>query len=264
MNLFYTPDITGGIYSLNEEESRHCQKVLRLRQGDSIHLTDGRGTLFEAKITDLQSRRVTVEVTSRQDGFGRRDYFLHLAVAPTKNIDRFEWFLEKATEIGVDEITPLICDHSERRQLRTDRLEKVITAAVKQSLKAYHPKLNEPIALGEFLTSPPPSPHASPLPSLHAPMPPGLPASSLPRFPADSQNTNKFIAYITLDAPLLKQLYQKGSSAIILIGPEGDFSPSEVESAITSGYQVISLGKSRLRTETAAIAACHTIELVNQ
>lgn len=153
MNLFYTPDISGNLYSLNEEESRHCQKVLRLRLGDTVHLTDGRGTLFEARITDLQNRRVAVEVISRQDGFGRRDYFLHMAVAPTKNIDRFEWFLEKATEIGVDEITPLICEHSERRQLRTYRLEKIITAAAKQSLKAYHPKLNEPVLFGKFLSS---------------------------------------------------------------------------------------------------------------
>jgi len=245
LNLFYTPDISGNLYSLTEEESRHCQKVLRLREGDPVHLTDGRGTLFAARITDLQSRRVTVEVISRQDGFGQRDYSLHLAVAPTKNIDRFEWFLEKATEIGVDEITPLICDHSERRHLRTDRLEKVITAALKQSLKAYHPKLNEPMLLGKFLSSGP-----------HAPLPPG------PH--ANSRIDNKFIAYITPDAPLLKQLYQKGADAVILIGPEGDFSPAEVEAATSSGYQVISLGKSRLRTETAAIAACHTIELLNQ
>lgn len=232
MYLFYTPDITAGLYSLNEEESRHCQKVLRLREGDIVHLTDGQGTLFEARISDAHSRQVTVEVISRQDGYGRRNYRLHIAVAPTKNIDRFEWFLEKATEIGVDEITPLICDHSERRQLRTDRLEKLITAAVKQSLKAYHPKLNEPEPLGKFLAKP--------------------------------YKGNKYMAYITSGTPLLKQLYQKGADAVIMIGPEGDFSPAEAEAAINSGYQVISLGDSRLRTETAAVAACHTIQLINQ
>jgi len=240
MNLFYTPDIAGSLYSLNEEESRHCQKVLRLREGDIIHLTDGKGTLFESRILDARSRQVTVEVISRQDGYGRRDYRLHLAVAPTKNIDRFEWFLEKATEIGIDEITPLICDHSERRQLRTDRLEKIITAAVKQSLKAYHPKLNEPVLLDKFLTS----------------KLPGIPENRLPE--------NKFIAYITNGAPLLKQSYQKGADAVILIGPEGDFSPVEIETAIKFGYHVISLGESRLRTETAAVVACHTIQLINQ
>jgi 16S rRNA (uracil1498-N3)-methyltransferase len=240
MNFFYTPDISGSLYSLSEDESRHCRMVLRLRDGDIIHLTNGIGTLFEARILDARSRQVTVEVINQQENYGRLGYRLHLAVAPTKNIDRFEWFLEKATEIGVDEVTPLICDHSERRQLRIDRLEKVITAAMKQSLKAYHPKLNEPVLFGKFLTSQPPS----------------LPAISFPE--------NKYIAYITNGAPLLQQLYQKGADAIILIGPEGDFSPAEVESAKKSGYQVISLGDSRLRTETAAIVACHTINLMNQ
>ena len=232
MNLFYTPGISGNLYSLNEEESRHCQKALRLREGDTVHLTDGKGTLFEAQISYLNSRQVTVEVISRQDGYGRRDYYLHMAVAPTKNIDRFEWFLEKATEIGVDEITPVICEHSERRQLRSDRLEKVITAAMKQSLKAYHPKLHEPEPMGKFLAHPYPG--------------------------------NKYIAHITSGAPLLKQLYQKGSDAVILIGPEGDFSPTEVETSLKSGFQVISLGESRLRTETAAVVACHSIQLINQ
>jgi len=206
--------------------------VLRLREGDIIHLTDGRGKLYEARIVDARSRQVSVEITGRQDNYGRRDYLLHMAVAPTKNIDRFEWFLEKATEIGVDEITPLICDRSERRQLRTDRMHKVITAAVKQSLKAYHPKLNEPESLSRFLAKPHPG--------------------------------GNYIAYITEGAPLLKQSYQKGSDAVILIGPEGDFSPVEVETAKKSGFQVISLGESRLRTETAAVAACHTVQLVNQ
>jgi 16S rRNA (uracil1498-N3)-methyltransferase len=240
MNLFYTPDITGSLYSLSEEESRHCRMVLRLRDGDIIHLTDGKGTLFEARILDASNRQVAVEVINQQENYGRLGYRLHLAVAPTKNIDRFEWFLEKATEIGVDEITPLICEHSERRQLRTDRLEKVITAAMKQSLKAYHPKLNEPVFFGKFLASPPPS------------------------FPAISFPENRYIAYITNGAPLLQQLYQKGADAVILIGPEGDFSPAEVESAKKSGYQVISLGESRLRTETAAIVACHAVNLMNQ
>jgi 16S rRNA (uracil1498-N3)-methyltransferase len=236
------------LYSLNEEESRHCQKVLRLREGDIVHLTDGKGTLFEARISDARSRKVTAEVISRQDGYGKRGYRLHMAVAPIKNIDRFEWFLEKATEIGVDEITPLICEHSERRQVRIDRLIKVITAAVKQSLKAYHPKLNEPVLLSKFLTSQ----------SSH------FPASRLPSFHTNPLPENKYMAYITNGAPLLKQLYQKGADAVILIGPEGDFSPAEVETAIKSGYEVISLGESRLRTETAAVVACHTVQMINQ
>jgi 16S rRNA (uracil1498-N3)-methyltransferase len=206
--------------------------VLRLREGDLVYLTNGYGTLFEARIIDASGRQVAIEVISRQDAYGRRDYRLHMAVAPTKNIDRFEWFLEKATEIGVDEITPLICEHSERRQLRTDRLEKVITAAMKQSLKTYHPVLNKPESLTGFLAKP--------------------------------LQGSKYIAFIKAGTPLLIQLYHKGADAIILIGPEGDFSLAEAEAAVKSGYKIISLGESRLRTETAALVACHTISLINQ
>ena len=232
MNLFYTPDITSNIYSLNEEESRHCQKVLRLREGEIIHLTDGRGTLFQAMIADACGRQVSVEVISRLENYGKRDFRLHMAVAPTKNFDRFEWFLEKATEIGVDEITPLICDHSERRQLRTDRLEKVITAAVKQSLKAYHPVLH--------------------------------PLADYKKFIAEKRKGQLFIAHLEESDPvLLQKVYIEASDTTILIGPEGDFSPSEVEAAIKSGYQIISLGESRLRTETAAVVACHAVAMLN-
>ena len=233
MNLFYTPDIVDGLYSLNEEESRHCRMVLRLREGDLVHLTDGKGTLFEARIIDAHSRQVTVNVTGQQDNFGRRGYRLHLAVAPTKNIDRFEWFLEKATEIGIDEITPLICEHSERRQLRNDRLEKVITAAVKQSLKTYHPVLHELIDFKKFI--------------------------------AAKYEGQLFIAHLDEIDPLpLQKIYQKGSDVTILIGPEGDFSDLEMASARKAFYRCISLGNSRLRTETAAVVACHSIQLLNE
>lgn len=204
-----------------------------MRENDIIHLTDGKGTLFQASIADVSSRQVTVRVISRQENYGRRNYKIHLAVAPTKNTDRFEWFLEKATEIGIDVITPLICEHSERRQLRTDRLAKVITAAVKQSLKAYHPVLNEMTDFKEFL---------------------------------DQQHGGQlFIAHLDENEPLpLQQLYQKGADVTILIGPEGDFSESELEDAKKASYLCVSLGNSRLRTETAAIVACHTIQLLNQ
>lgn len=239
MHLFYTPDIAGDLYTLNEEESRHCTKVLRLVKGDIIHLTDGKGSLFEAVILEDKGRQCVVRVGSQESGvgsrhfgYGKRDYRLHIAIAPTKNIDRFEWFLEKATEIGIDEITPLLCDHSERRQLRIDRLEKVITSAMKQSLKAYHPILNEPQDFRPFVNS-------------------------------KQEEVAKFIAYITHGTPLLQNLYTKGQNALILIGPEGDFSPAEVELALQKGFRVVSLGASRLRTETAGIAACHTITLMN-
>jgi 16S rRNA (uracil1498-N3)-methyltransferase len=232
MNLFYTPDIDSDIYSLNEEESRHCRLVLRLREGDPVHLTNGKGTMFESRILDSRSKLVTVEIVSRTDNYNRRDYRLHMAVAPTKNIDRFEWFLEKATEIGVDEFTPLLCEHSERRQIRTDRLFKVITSAVKQSLKAYHPVLNEMTDFNEFISR--------------------------------ERQGGKYIAHLEENDPvLLKEVFEKTQEVTILIGPEGDFSSGEISKGIKQGYLCVSLGNSRLRTETAAIAAIHTIFLLN-
>lgn len=232
MNLFYTPDIAGSIYTLNEEESRHCQRVLRLREGAVIHLTDGRGNLFEARIIDARGRLVSAEISGKQENYGKRNYRLHLAVAPTKNIDRFEWFLEKATEIGVDEITPLICEHSERRHLRIDRLEKIITAAVKQSLKAYHPVLH--------------------------------PLTEYKNFIAAKREGQLFIAHLEEKNPvMLQKAYLRGSNATILTGPEGDFSEDEIASAIKASYQCVSLGESRLRTETAAVLACHAIGMLN-
>jgi 16S rRNA (uracil1498-N3)-methyltransferase len=232
MHLFYTPDISTGIYTLPEEESRHCQKVLRLHEGDKIHLTDGRGNLFEARIADAKSRQVLVEVTHKQEEHGKRRYRLHMAVAPTKNIDRFEWFLEKATEIGVDEITPLLCDHSERKAVRSDRLVKVITSAVKQSLKAYHPLLNDMMPFREFISKERPG--------------------------------QQFIGHLSENDPVpLQSIYRPGTDVTILIGPEGDFSEQEMSSALQGSYQCVSLGNSRLRTETAAVVACHTIYLLN-
>jgi len=242
--LFYIPDIAGDLCTLNEEESRHCLKVLRLTRGDTIHVTDGKGNLFETEILVDKGKLCTVQIRNNLSEagdsqpaagslykFGYRDYRLHIAIAPTKNIDRFEWFLEKSTEIGIDEITPLICDHSERRQLRTDRLEKVITSAMKQSLKAWHPLLHEAMAFKDFIT--------------------------------EDVGGNRFIAFMTDGAPQIHHIYRKGKDATILIGPEGDFSQTEVDAAVKEGYRVISLGDSRLRTETAGIAACHSIYLTN-
>ncbi len=243
MNLFYAPDLEGGIYTLNEEESRHCLKVLRLKAGDSIHLTDGRGGIFEARIVNYTARNCVTEIIAnlaagqgletekRQASFGFRPYRLHIAIAPTKNTDRFEWFLEKATEVGIDEITPLICDHSERRNLRTDRLEKIITSAIKQSLKAYHPALHEARSFREFTTS-----HAG---------------------------ENCYLAHLEESPVFLGDLYQKGKPAVILIGPEGDFSPAEIELAVRNGYRPVSLGPGRLRTETAGVVACSIINSMN-
>jgi 16S rRNA (uracil1498-N3)-methyltransferase len=233
LNLFYTPDIATGIYSLNEEESRHCRIVLRSVNGDIVHLTNGAGTLFECRIIDAKSKLVTVEVIGRQEEFGKKTYRLHLAVAPTKNIDRFEWFLEKATEIGIDEITPLICEHSERRQLRVDRLQKIITAAVKQSLKAYHPVLKNIMSFNEFISQ--------------------------------AHEGNKLIAHLEGSNPvLLRDAYHGEPSVTILVGPEGDFSQPEISAAKDNGFHCVSLGNSRFRTETAAVLACHSVYFQNQ
>lgn len=233
MNLFYAPGVTAGLYTLDDEESRHCKMVLRLSEGAVIHMTDGLGNLYESRIVDSNSKRITVEITGKQEAYGRMAGYLHIAVAPTKNIDRMEWFLEKSTEIGIDEITPLVCDHSERRQLRSERLEKVITAAMKQSYKAYRPKLNELTDFNKFI--------------------------------ARDHPEGRFIAHLEGENPiLLKRAYKKDSHSVILIGPEGDFSQQELKLASEHGFQCVSLGDCRLRTETAALVACHTIRLLNQ
>ena len=234
MQLFYTPDIAGETYVLNEEESRHCVRVLRLGEGDELRLTDGRGTLYTARIVSASPKRCEVRVTERREEYGERPCRLCLAVAPTKNTDRFEWFLEKATEIGVDRIVPLICDRSERRVLKTDRCTKVVTSAVKQSLKAYHPVLEEPVPFREAVRKP---------------------------FDGD-----KFIAHCAESAEkrLLRDLVIPGRDVWVLVGPEGDFSPEEIARAKENGFREVSLGTSRLRTETAGVAACHTVALLNE
>lgn len=234
MQLFYTPDIQGIRYTLPEEESKHCVRVLRLGEGDTVHLTDGRGALHTARIVSASPKRCEVEIAETAQEYGKRPYSLTLAVAPTKNNDRFEWFLEKATEIGIDRIIPLECDRSERRVYKTERGNKVIESAMKQSLKAYHPRLDEVTRFAEVV-----------------------------KFPFDG---DRFIAHCEPGAEkqLLRDLVKKGRDVLILIGPEGDFSPEEIRSAKANGFREISLGASRLRTETAALAACHTVALLNE
>ena len=236
MHLFYTPDIThtANLYTLSEEESKHCVRVLRMQEGDHIRLIDGKGTFYEAVINDANPKRCTVSIESIHADPGKRDFIIHIAVAPTKNIDRLEWFLEKATEIGIDEITPIECEHSERAVVKMDRLNKVITAAMKQSMKAFHPLLHELKSFKETMAK------------------------------SKDFEGQKFIAHCRPgEKRSLKDEYRKGSSAMILIGPEGDFSVDEVKLATSNGFIPVSLGTSRLRTETAAVVACHTINLLN-
>ena len=232
MQLFYAPALQGEFYTLSEEESKHIIRVLRMKAGDSIRLTNGNGNMYTAELISEDHRRCEVKVTQVEKEYGKRDYRIHMAVAPTKNIKRYEWFLEKATEVGVDEISPLICQHSERKEVKSERLNKVITAALKQSLKAYHPLLHDFVSFKDFVSTDYPG--------------------------------GKYIAYVEEGKhPLLSSLYKAGTDATILIGPEGDFSPAEVAMAREHGFVTVSLGNSRLRTETAGIVACHTIALMN-
>lgn len=235
MQLFYTPDIEPSHpqYFLSEEESKHAIRVLRLIVGDEVQLIDGRGGLYNAQIKDAHPKRVILQIASSQQGFNKRNHYLHIAIAPTKNIERLEWFLEKATEIGIDEISLIICQRSERKEAKTDRLNKIITSAIKQSIKAYHPVLNEPEPLANLLSR-----------------------------DFDGQ---KFIAHCDMgDKSNLREVITPQGKYLILIGPEGDFTPKEIDDALSNDFKAITLGESRLRTETAALEACFEINFLNR
>lgn len=235
MHLFYTPDLqpTHPQYFLSEEESKHAIRVLRLEVGDEVQLIDGKGGFYNAAIHDAHPKRTILNITLVTAAFNKRNHYLHIAVAPTKNIERLEWFLEKATEIGIDEVSLIITQRSERKEAKVDRLNKIITAAIKQSLKAYHPVLNDAVKLNQLLTA-----------------------------PFDGQ---KFIAHCEPGEKLnLRKEINAGGSYLILIGPEGDFSPAEIELALESGFKPITLGEARLRTETAALEACFEINFLNR
>ncbi|MBK0382270.1 16S rRNA (uracil(1498)-N(3))-methyltransferase [Pedobacter sp. SD-b] len=233
MHLFYTPDIQDQTYQLDEEESKHCIKVLRLKIGDQINLIDGKGGLYLAEIIDDHPKRTVLNILQIKTEYAKRNHYLHIAVAPTKNIDRFEWFLEKATEIGIDEVTPIICERSERKEIKIDRSNKIITSAIKQSLKAYHPKLNNYIPFKTFISQ----------------------ASADLKLIAHCDEGQK---------PGIAEKFIPHQKYLILIGPEGDFSPTEIAAALESGFIAITLGDSRLRTETAALEACFEINYLNR
>jgi 16S rRNA (uracil1498-N3)-methyltransferase len=201
--------------------------------GDEIILVDGKGNLYKTRIVKPEAKRCEVEIFDTIHEFEKRNFYLHIAIAPTKNIERFEWFLEKATEIGIDEITPILCEHSERKVINHERLEKIIVSAMKQSVKAYLPKLNQLITFKQFI----------------------------------QQNTDgeHFIAHCNNKE--MNHLKDKAATKVkttVLIGPEGDFSPNEVSLALQNNYKEISLGKSRLRTETAGVVACDIINIINE
>lgn len=233
MHLFYTPDICDKVYTLAEEESKHCIKVLRLGIGDKISLVDGNGNFYTAVIIDNHPKRCVAQCVNVEREYGKRPFKLHIAIAPTKNIDRIEWMLEKSTEIGVDEFTMLCTVHSERKVVKDERLEKVIISAMKQSIKAYMPKLNSMIDFKRVVDS--------------------------------ASEKYKFIAHCNPgEKSRIEDLYVYGEDVLILIGPEGDFSEEEVAYALDHDFKAITLGESRLRTETAGIVACHTINFLNK
>ncbi len=235
MQLFYAPhiDFASGVYTFPEEESRHIVRVLRLGAGESLSLTDGQGNWARAEITDPSVKGCQVAIREVTPDYEKRPCRLLLAVAPTKNADRYEWMAEKATEIGVDTIIPLLTEHCERKNLRTDRLEKIVAGAMKQSLKAYLPEVEPLTPFGELIARP---------------------------FAG-----RKLIAHCEDGLPrvAMQSLVRPGEDVLMLIGPEGDFSPEEIAAATAAGFEAVSLGRSRLRTETAAIAAAHTVALLN-
>ncbi len=235
MQIFYSTEIEGDVITLDAVESGHAIRVLRKKLGDTLSVIDGKGTLYSAEIVDDNHKRCSLRVLSAQEAFARRGYKLHIALAPTKNIDRYEWFLEKATELGCDIFTPLLCSHSERKVVKDERSVKVVVSAVKQSLKADVPLVNTLTSFSDFMKQ-------------------------------DFGAAKKFIAHCD-DSPekvLLRDVVAKGDEVVVLIGPEGDFSPAEVATARQKGFVGVSLGECRLRSETAGVYAASLLNIINQ
>lgn len=234
MQLFYNPTIEphAKTITFDREESKHISKVLRKKEGDLLMVTDGKGNRYTTEIISATPNKISAEI-QKCETEKPRNYRLHLAVAPTKMNDRYEWFLEKATEIGIDEITPIICNHSERKTVKLNRFERVLQSAMKQSLHYHLPQLNPPISFSELVEN--------------------------------AKSEQLFIAHCEdqIKNPLQSMLQPK-KNALLLIGPEGDFSSEEIAMALRNDFVPVSLGNSRLRTETAAIVCCHTVALVNE
>ena len=232
MHLFLSDNTTAPYATLLPDESRHCVRVLRMGVGDEVWVTSGDGTMCRARVADPDERASSVEIVERLDDYGRRPFHLHLLVAPTKNTARIEWLVEKAVEIGIDRITPILCDHSERGVQKTDRLDRIALSAMKQSLKARRPQIDSPVKLVDFLQQP--------------------------------VEGSKLVCYCAGDERhTLHELYTPGTDAVVLIGPEGDFSPREIAAALAAGFQPVTLGDSRLRTETAALYAVTALNFLN-
>lgn len=232
MRLFFAEHIEMPNFVFNQDESKHISKVLRLKASDKILLTDGKGFFYEAEIVEASPKKCEVEIIKKTSET-KHDYYLHVAIAPTKNIDRFEWFLEKATEIGIDEITPLLTKNSERKKIKYERLKKVVEAAMKQSYKAHHPILNDLTRFDDLLNQ-------------------------------DRVYDHQWIAHCyNKEKHTLKASVEKKQSILIIIGPEGDFTLEEVEKANSKQIKPLSLGDYRLRTETAGLAAVQSVAFIN-
>lgn len=230
MNLFYQPRISEGINYLDAEESRHAVRVLRMSEGDQIALTDGKCFFYSARITNADAKKCQFEILDKKKT-PKRNFHVHIAIAPTKNADRIEWFVEKATEIGIDEISFILCKSSERKVINIDRVEKIAVSAMKQSQQALLPKLNEIVPFKKIV---------------------------------EAKADQKFIGFVDSTNPThLKTLAEPGKKHLVLIGPEGDFSKEELELAIKNGFEKVSLGANRLRTETAGLVAVQILALVN-
>ena len=231
--IFYTPTIQPNdtIFTLNEEESSHAIKVLRMKTNDEVTLIDGIGGVYEGTIVNPHHKRCEIEIKQYTKEFEKREFYLHIAIAPTKMNERMEWFLEKCTEIGIDEITPILCHHSERKELKIERMNKIIISAMKQSKKAYLPRLNEMTPIKTLVEN--------------------------------ATEEELYIAHCHQGEKIKLTQASSKKSILIMIGPEGDFSHEEILLANQNGFKSCTLGKSRLRTETAGIVACHTTNLIN-
>jgi len=234
MQIFYAPDIDGDLYALNETESRHSVRVLRMKKGMQVKLIDGKGNLYEGVITEPDPKGCIIRIESVIKNFEARNYRLHIAISPLKNPERFEWFVEKSVEIGVDEITPVICRNTEKPGIKPDRINNIIISAMKQSLKSQATLLNEVCEFPDLIKG--------------------------------GHSGIKMIAHCSGSGKRSQvgEVYSKAKDAVIIIGPEGDFSEDEIEQAERYGYTPVHLGRSRLRTETAGVAACHSIYFINQ
>ena len=234
MNIFYSSAITGDTCVLDESESRHCIRVLRMREGSVVRITDGNGNIYEGVVSSADAKSCRIRITGIVYSDTTKDYTVHIAISPLKNHERLEWFTEKCVEIGLDELTPVICHNTEKEIIKPDRLNGIIVAAMKQSLKAFRPVLNNPVTFVDFVRK--------------------------------DFTGKKLIAHCKNDIERnsIGSLYLKGETVTILIGPEGDFTEAEINLAMVNGFQPVHLGKSRLRTETAGIAACHSVYFINQ